>query len=116
MDSFSLYRCQSGKPHLELTLKISGKVMNWVIPNSNSVRKNLKRLAIEMSSEEGQDQREPGGHLSLIEKGDVEVRYMSRRKIVFSPVRTGLSVDEFVLLIPSWGMKTERKMWTLITS
>lgn len=116
MDSFSLYRCKSGKPHLELTLKISGKVMSWVIPNSDSIRKNLKRLAIEMSGEEGQGQRESSGHLSLIEEGDVEVKYQSKRKIIFSPVQTDMGVDEFVLLIPSWGIKTKRKMWVLITS
>lgn len=116
MDSFSLYRCQSGKPHLELTLEISGKVKRWLIPNTSFIKNSVKKLAVEMPDEEIISQRKAEERLSLIEKGDIELKYLGKRKIVFKPVQTNMEIDDFVLLIPSWGARTEKRIWVLIPS
>ncbi len=116
MDSFSLYRYKSGKPRLELTLEISGKIKRWLIPNATFIKSSVKKLAVEMPDKEITSQRESEERLSLIEKGDIEVKYLSRRKIVFRPVKTGMEIDDFVLLVPSWGARTEKRIWVLIPS
>lgn len=116
MDSFSLYGYKSGKPQLELTLEISGRVKRWLIPNTTFIKNSVKKLAVEMPGKENPSQRGAGKPLSLIEKGDIELKYLGKRKIVFRPVQTSMEINEFVLLIPSWGARTEKRIWVLIPS
>ena len=111
MDSFKLYKCKSKKPYLKLNLEISGSKKNWLIPKSTPIKKNEKRLAVELSGEERK--KEPK-RPALVDKSRINIKYLSKRKIIFKLIRTKLEVDEFVLLVPSWGLRTEKKIWILI--
>lgn len=111
MNSFSLYRYQDDKPCLKLTLEISEERISWLIPKTDPLRKNVKRLAIETSNS---GKSEETKNLLLIDKGDIEVKCLRKRKIIFKPVQTKLYVSEFVLLVPGWGTRTKNKMWVLI--
>jgi len=115
MDKLSLYKYLSKKPCLILRLEISGEMINWLIPNETPIEKSVKRLAIELTGSADSKKgialcRKP----SLIEKCDIKIKYFGKRKIVFNLFRSKLEPDEIVMLVPSWGLRTEKKIWVLI--
>ena len=115
MDRLSLQKYRSTKPFLILRLDVSGKKLNWLIPKSSAIKKSVRRLAIEMPGTVVRIQdRDIEGRPLLVEKCGINIKYFSKRKIVFNLIGTKLDSDEFVMLIPSWGLRTEKKIWVLI--
>ncbi|MGI9533770.1 MAG: hypothetical protein ACR2NW_02365 [Thermodesulfobacteriota bacterium] len=112
MDSFSIYKYESDKPFLILRLDISGKIMHWLIPKSTPIKKSVKRLAVEIP--DGAGKKKEAGQSLLVNKSEIKIKYLGKRKIIFGLIRTKQEVNDFVLLVPSWGLRTERKLWVLI--
>ena len=132
MDSFSLRRYNSPKPYLKLSLDVSGKIISWTLPDSAPIKKKVKRLAIEINGCKGKKQKSEESKAvvvqtqdstkdstldrstSLVEKCNITITYFSKRKIIFKLIKTKLEADEIVMLIPSWGLRTENRIWVLI--
>ena len=112
MDSITLFKYETDKPFLILKLDISGKIMNWLIPKPSPVKKSIKRLAVEMpDSTAGTKGLKK---TVLLDKCEININYQGKRKIVFAFARENADINEIVLLIPSWGLRTEKKIWVLI--
>ena len=111
MDSFRLYKYESDKPYLKVRLDISGRIINWLVPKTSPLKKSVKRLAFELPDTKSVKE---AARPVMITKSDIKIKYLSKRKIIFKLIRTKLEIDEFVLLIPSWGLRTKNKIWVLI--
>ena len=111
MSNFSLYKYRSKKPFLLMEMEIGDETRYWVIPKSDPVQRNVPRLAIEHT---GEFDTGPEGKKLIIEKCDVKIDNQGKRKINFRILDSKMDVKDFVLLIPSWGLRTTNKIWVLI--
>ena len=108
MDRFYLYSSKKNKrqTYLEFNLKDGKKF--WLFPSSAPSGNGSKKLAFELP--ELADY--PGRKLE--DEGELNIERSGKRKIKFS-LRGGKRLNgNFILLVPSWGLRTEKKTWLLI--
>ena len=108
MDRFYLYSSKKNKQqsYLEFDLKEGKKC--WLLPSSASSGNGSKKLAFELP----QLTDYPGR--TVVDEGELFIKRSGKRKIIFSLKGENLMNGDFILLVPSWGLRTEKKIWLLI--
>ncbi len=108
-------------PHFDLRLELGEVLKSWVLPKRIPYAVNEKRLAIEdaevelnavINMETIHDQYGVG-RVELLDSGSYTVIEEKREKIIFDATGNHFC-GRFVFLVPSWGRKTKRKLWTLL--
>jgi len=120
---FIIHKHKTTNPHYDLRIEIEGILKSWIIPKTLPAEINEKRLAIE---DEDQD---PGivetkgvindgygiGEAELWDSGTYELREKGSSKIVFETQGVKF-YGRFVLLLPSWGKLSKKRLWVLFAS
>lgn len=114
MEDFFLYKKETEKPHFVLIIGSRA----WIVPFLDPFEAAKKRLAVEVKPDEAGVARPFDSAADLIEKGRVVVNNRGEGKIDFTVRETsGAAMSgDFVLVLPSWGGKTKRRLWLLIKS
>jgi DNA ligase D-like protein (predicted 3'-phosphoesterase) len=106
-------------PHHDLRLEMGGVLRSWILPK-NSPIEDVKRLAIE-DKDQGLGLASTGsiisdgygiGEAEVWDSGVYEVEWMSKSKIVFRVWCEKFS-GRFILLLPSWGIWSKKRLWIL---
>ena len=117
------------EPGLYLVLKIdSNSFISFYIPNVHSLSKNSRYIAIEGNNAESEHGAAIHSHMNglvdsldstgnEIQSGELDILKKSRNKF---ELRLSESIYfnysmRIVMLVPSWGRWTEKRLWLIIT-
>jgi len=118
---FLIQKHHTDFPHFDLRLELGGILKSWVLPKRIPCVVNERILAIEdgevelsavINAETIHDQYGVG-RVELLDSGSYTVIEEKREKVIFDATGSHFC-GRFVFLVPSWGRKTKRKMWTLL--
>ncbi|QMU56434.1 MAG: hypothetical protein GKS04_04660 [Candidatus Mycalebacterium zealandia] len=114
MENFFLYKKETEKPHFILIIGSRA----WIVPFLDPFEAAKKRFAVEVSPDEAGIAKPFDSAADLIEKGRVVVNRGGDGKIDFTVRETSGAVMSggFVFVLPSWGIRTKRRLWLLVKS
>lgn len=118
---FVLQKHLTEKPHFDLKLECGDLMKWWILPNRIPDRVSVKTLAIEMTERVFNSERFSGemadpygtGEVRVCDSGYYKILGKSAQKIAFR-ARGNLLKGRFVLLVPSWGRWTAKRLWIII--
>ncbi len=120
---FIIHKHKTTHPHYDLRIEIQGILKSWIIPKGLQTKIRENRLAIE---DEDRDPRiidttgfiNDGygiGEAEIWDRGTYKLREKRSSKILLET--QGLKFyGRFVLLLPSWGKLSKKRLWVLFAS
>jgi bifunctional non-homologous end joining protein LigD len=120
---FIIHKHHTSHPHYDLIIDTGGILKSWVIPKSLPTVTKEKRLAIQDKDMESGIIHTKGvindaygvGEAEIWDSGSYELREKRNSKIVFE-TQGSKFYGRFVLLLPSWGKFSKKRLWVLFAS
>lgn len=115
--SIVIHRHKTSHPHDDLGLEMDGGLRSWILPRGFPIG-DEKRLAIEdrvlgfVCSGTIIGDGYGLGEVEIWDKGVYRIEQRSNSKIVFIAQCERFS-GRFILLLPSWGGWSKRRLWVL---
>ena len=118
---FIIQNHKTNHPHYDLSLKIDGVLMTWIIPKRIPTKCREIRLAIEDKAERPSsfdyktvlDDGYGTGEAGVWDAGTYEITRKNKSKIEFE-AKGEKFAGKFILLLPSWGKWYKKRLWILI--
>ncbi len=122
-NKFIIHRHNTLHPHYDLRIEIDGILKSWIIPKSLPTVTKEKGIAIQDKDLELSIIYMNGvindgygvGDAEIWDSGSYELREKRSSKIIFETKGSKLS-GRFVLLLPSWGRLSKKRLWVLFAS
>lgn len=118
MYKFYLVKKNSSKPHFILLLQFNNTQKSWILPFTKPFKLGQKRIAVESDLKsiwlKNIENLLKDRNLEFLDSGSISVEFKSQKKIVFNADGKTVFKGKFILLIPSWGLWTTKKLWVLI--
>jgi bifunctional non-homologous end joining protein LigD len=122
-NSFIIHKHSTLNPHYDLRIEIEGVLKSWIILKKLSNKTKEKRLAIEDKNLEHNiihaksviDDGYGVGEAEIWDSGSYELREKRNSKIVIETEGAKFR-GRYVLLLPSWGKLSKKRLWVLFAS